>query len=117
MFRLNSKFPHGRTISQDSQSSASSDGTMRYKYEISERQQIQDLEAQLKQLSNTAASALDRVSQLEDEIHGMTSSSSNSSLSSLKTGEDDRLEVLEAAIHAIHRARLELSAPHNYRYI
>lgn len=90
---------------------------MRYKYEISDKQQIQDLEAQIKQLSHTAASALDRVSQLEGEIQGINSSSSSSSISALKDNEDDRLEVLEVAIQAIYRARRELSAPHNYQYI
>lgn len=89
----------------------------------SEKQRITDLEEQLKQLSCTAAAALDRVSELEQQIEQLSEprrlsmSSSSSSLSSRASSfEGDTLEKLERAIKVIHHARTELREPSYFQY-
>lgn len=95
----------------------------------SDQEQIEDLEYQLRQLSNTAAQAIDRVAELELELaaanawrspSSMSTSSSVSSLGSLSSDElrpNERLQALETAVMAIKRARSELFAPHNFQYL
>lgn len=90
-----------------------------------QQKEVEDLEAQLRIMSQAAAEAIERASRLENELASsrrerISKSSSLSSLSSdgsLFSTPEDRLDVLENALDAIHRARGELSKPYNYQYI
>ncbi|GMM52411.1 hypothetical protein DASB73_033740 [Starmerella bacillaris] len=87
--------------------------------------EIEELEAQLRIVSQAAAEAIERASRLESELEStksrsMSRSSSLSSLGSQLHGyttPDERLGVLENALSAIYRARSELSSPHNFQHV
>ena len=85
--------------------------------------EIAELEAQLKIMSQAAANAIERASKLEMELESRSTSSSasNSSISSLGSDEQlsptDRLNILENAMDAIYLSRTELAKPYNYQHI
>lgn len=86
--------------------------------------EVEELEAQLRIVSQAAAQAIERASVLENELESsrltMSRSTSQSSLMGSDcsaSSQDERLSVLENALDAIFRARTELSARHNYQYL
>lgn len=83
------------------------------------KNEIADLEAQLRIMSQAAADAIERASKLEMELqsYGHSRSSSLGSLDSDQGSPRDRLGILENAMNAIYRSRTELAKPYNYQYI
>lgn len=89
------------------------------------RNEVEQLESQLRIMSQAAAEAIERASRLETELansrSSMSSSSSQESLSdfsdNLVRSPNERLQVLENALSVIHRSRSELSGPYNFEYL
>lgn len=89
------------------------------------RNEVEQLESQLRIMSQAAAEAIERASKLETELansrSSMSSSSSQESLAdfpdNLVRSPNERLQVLENALSVIHRSRSELSGPYNFEYL
>lgn len=91
---------------------------------LHKNKEVEELEAQLRIVSQAAAEAIERASILELELESsrqdMSRSTSSSSLHGSINGcytQEERLSILENALGAIFRARNELSSSHNYQCV
>lgn len=93
--------------------------------QVIQRNEVEQLESQLRIMSQAAAEAIERASKLEIELanrrNSFSSASSAESIPGSPTkrasSSEERLRVLENALNVIHRSRRELSSPYNFEYL